>query len=181
MEAVDILGRVDTIQNRCRVNCGRQRKLHQDAVHFRIEVEPVHQAFNLRLRGVFRQLVGLRAHAELGRGLCLRAHIDPRGRVIANQHHVQARGYPALAESRHLARHIVADLACDLCSIELPLKIIHHPSSRALVFKSTGRTPSYRDATPPVSAVALTSSRPACVSVRHSASVSGKVPTEAGR
>jgi len=92
VKAVHVLGRADGFDDLLRVDVPRQRQLHQDAVDGRIVVE----GFDARQQGGFAH-VGVvcfeyRVQAAVFAGLDLVAHIDLAGRVVADQHHGQARG-----------------------------------------------------------------------------------------
>jgi hypothetical protein len=110
MEPVHILGRVDRVDHQIRVQMPRQRQLHQDPVHRRVLVQPPHQRQQVGLRGVRRQPVLERGHADLDRLLALRTHIDLAGRILAHQHHRQPRHQPVIGlQGRDMGRHIGAD------------------------------------------------------------------------
>ncbi|EKD61865.1 MAG: hypothetical protein ACD_54C00063G0003 [uncultured bacterium] len=89
MKAIDILGRINRVDDQFRVQMRRQRQLHQNAMHFRIGVQRFHQRQQIGFCGIHRQTMFKRGHADLdGRGVLV-AHIDLRRRVFADQHHRQ--------------------------------------------------------------------------------------------
>jgi hypothetical protein len=71
MEAVDVLARVDAVDEAGRVATVRQGQLDQDAVHLGIGVEPVDQRQQLLVGGVRGQVVvdGANAHFSAARRL----------------------------------------------------------------------------------------------------------------
>ncbi|MNH35914.1 hypothetical protein D3C79_966570 [compost metagenome] len=71
------------------IDVGRQRQLHQDAVHGDVGVQLRDQLQHLRLTGVFRQTVLQRADANLPGPQQLVAHIHLTGRVSTHQQHGQ--------------------------------------------------------------------------------------------
>jgi len=90
LEAVDVLVRIDAVDQRVLVDVRGQRRLHQDAVHRRVGIEPVDQREQRVLRGACRQVEIERTEADLLAGLALVAHVDRRGRVLADQHDGEA-------------------------------------------------------------------------------------------
>ncbi|MGY3032469.1 hypothetical protein ACVIIV_001639 [Bradyrhizobium sp. USDA 4354] len=97
MQAIDILGRIDGVDDGLGVQPLRQRQLHENAVHGGIAVELCDQRQQIALRDVGRQLVLERGHAGgLGLGM-LGTDIDLAGGVVADQHHREARHQIVLA------------------------------------------------------------------------------------
>ena len=86
VQAVDVLGRIDGVEDRRGIDVRRQRQLDENAVGIAARVELLHQLEQLVLRGGRRQLVRDRRDAALGAGLALVAHVGRRGGVVADQH-----------------------------------------------------------------------------------------------
>ena len=91
MQAVDVLGGIDGVDDGFGMDRFRQRQLHENAVHRGIRVELCDQRQQIGLRDIGRQPVLERRHAG-GLGLLvLAADIDFAGGVVADQHHREAR------------------------------------------------------------------------------------------
>ena len=91
VQPVDILGRIDGVDDGFGIDRFRQRQLHENAVHGGIAVELRDQRQQVGLRDIGRQPVLERGHAG-GLGLrVLAADIDLAGGVVADQHHGKAR------------------------------------------------------------------------------------------
>ena len=74
MEAIDILARVDAVDEAAGVGYAGQRQLHQDAVHLRVGIEPVDQGEQLRFSGA-------RGQVEIE---CGDAHLVGRAALVAH-------------------------------------------------------------------------------------------------
>ncbi len=111
MEAVDILHRIDPLDDRGLLDLWRQRQLHQDAVDLRVAVEVIDEGEQRDLRGRGGQIVRDGADADLLAGAALVAHVNLRGRVMADLDHGEG-GPPPAARQRSL--DLVADLGFDL-------------------------------------------------------------------
>lgn len=72
----------------------RQRQLNQNSIDCRIGVQPVDQCQQRVLRGVLGKAVFEAGHAAQRGLLGLRGDIDLAGRIIAHQHHREARLAP---------------------------------------------------------------------------------------
>ncbi len=94
MEAVDILGGVDGQQHGFRVDALRQRQLDENAVDAGIGIEPGDEGQKLGLAGRDRQAVLLGTEPRGIRLAALVADIDLARRILADQHHGEARGAP---------------------------------------------------------------------------------------
>ncbi len=87
MQPVDVLGRIERVDDGFGVQRFRQRQLHQDAVHRRIAIELCDQRQQVVLRDIGRQHMLERRHAGGLRLLVLAADIDLAGGIAADQHH----------------------------------------------------------------------------------------------
>jgi len=87
MQPVDVLGRVDGVDDGFGMKRFRQRQLHQNAVHDGIAIELFNQRQQFVLRDIGRQHVFERGHASFLRLLVLAADIDLAGGVAADQHY----------------------------------------------------------------------------------------------
>ena len=119
MQAVNVLVRADRRQHGVLVQGLRQGQLHQDAVDRRVLVQLADEPQEVMLRGIGRQPVGHRVHADGERVLTLGADVDLAGGILAHQHHGEARLQAMLGlQHRHLLGHLRAqsfgiDLAID--------------------------------------------------------------------
>ena len=76
VKAIDILDRIDALDDCGFVDVRRQRQLDEDAVDIVIEIEPVDQCQQFGLARAGRQVMVARDHADFGAGRALVAHID---------------------------------------------------------------------------------------------------------
>ncbi len=90
VEAVDVLQRIDPLDDLVFVDVIGQRQLHQDAVDRRVRVELVDQRQDVGFGRVGGQVVIARRDAGLFACAALVADINPRGRVFPNEDHGQA-------------------------------------------------------------------------------------------
>ena len=96
-----------------------QRQLHQDAVDLRVGVEAVDQGQQFVVAGVGRQVVVDRADAHFLRRTAFVAHIDAGGRIVADQHHRQARARLARRHARvDLGLEVVEQVLGDALAVE---------------------------------------------------------------
>ncbi len=102
MEAIDVLARVDAIDQHVRIDVRRQRQLHEDAVDLRIGVEFVDQRGEFGLCRRCRQVVIARAETDVLAGTALVANVYSGSSIISDQHNGQPRRRPAL---RHALDH----------------------------------------------------------------------------
>ena len=86
VEAVDVLRRVDGVDDEVGIEVLRQRQLDEDAVHRRVGVQPRDERQKIGLGGLGGQLVLEGRHPGLGRLLALVADVDLARRVLAHQH-----------------------------------------------------------------------------------------------
>ena len=70
--------------------CDGQRQLHEDPVDLGIGVQARDEREHLLLARLRGQPDVARVDARLGRGLVLRADVDVRGRVVADEHRREA-------------------------------------------------------------------------------------------
>ncbi|MNZ91816.1 hypothetical protein D3C78_1108110 [compost metagenome] len=85
VEAVDILVRVDALEQLRGIQMGGQWQLHQDAVDGRIGVESVDQAEQFFLRGAGVEVVGLGDEADFLAVLALVGDVNLGGWIAADQ------------------------------------------------------------------------------------------------
>jgi hypothetical protein len=94
MEAVDIEARVDRVEDLALVDVVRQRQLDEDAVDARVRVQLRHEAEELLLGRLRRQVLPQREDADLLAGLLLVAHVDAARGVVADEDGGEARSSP---------------------------------------------------------------------------------------
>ena len=109
VEAVDVLQRVDPLDDRPLVDLRRQGKLDEDAVDRRVGVEPVDRR---RAARPGWSSAGSRSDVAVHpgglAGVLLVADVDLAGRVVADEDDGQAGHDPRhLAEPSHLARRLL--------------------------------------------------------------------------
>jgi hypothetical protein len=85
VEPVHVLLRRNGLQHPLLAHLRRQRQLHQDAVDARLRVERADALEHLLFGHRGRQLDQLGVDAGIGAGLDLAAHVDARGRIVADQ------------------------------------------------------------------------------------------------
>ena len=130
MQAVDILGGIDRVDDRFGVDRFRQRQLHENAVHGGIAIELSNHRQQIGLRDVFGQHVLERRHAGFLGLLVLAANIDLTGRIAADQHHRKARRELMLAlDPRDLVRDTGAKLRCNDLSVDNACRHLNPSSS----------------------------------------------------
>jgi hypothetical protein len=86
VEAVHVLRRVDGLDNRGLVHVLRERELDEEAVHVFAAIELRDHFEQARGGRVGQQRVVLGGEPQLLAGANLVAHVDGRGRVVADQH-----------------------------------------------------------------------------------------------
>jgi hypothetical protein len=116
LESIDILARIDAVDQRGRADAVRQRQLQENAVHIRISVQAVDQRDQFDLGGRRGQIEIERKKSNLLAGASLVAHIDRRRRVRADQDDSQsgralASGNACLDPGCHTIEHIIRDAA----------------------------------------------------------------------
>ena len=127
VEAVDVLGRVDGVDDGVFVDLFGQGQLHQDAVDAGIGVELLDLGQDLGVAGGIGHAELEAFHAGLDRLLALGADIDLAGRVLAHQDHRQPRRDAVLRlQFGDLGRHALAHLrreglAVDQCCGHVPV------------------------------------------------------------
>ena len=119
MEPVDILVRVDRLDDRLLVDVRRQWHLHEDPVDRVVRVQAFDQLGQLRLRGRGGQVVADRNDSAFLAGRALVADIDLGCVVVAYQDDRQARSPPSTGREliRSLA-YFAADVLGDLFSVD---------------------------------------------------------------
>ena len=122
METVDILARVDAVDELRGIAAIGQRQLHQDAVDSGVGVEPVDQRQQFGIAGIRRQVEVDGADTDLFRRSALVAHVHAGSRVAADQHHRQA--WTGLARS-------------DAC-VDLRLQVVEQILGNALAIEDAG-------------------------------------------
>ena len=151
MQTIDILCRIDGVDDGLCVQALRQRQLHQNAMHARIGIELCDQRQQIGLRRVRSELVLERRHAR-GFGLLrLVAHVDFGGRVIAHQHNREARR--EVMFTLH-ARHFIGDARAQVCGNDFSIDDFgrHQRSfvrSRLVSSKLEGHRPTSSGRRPP--------------------------------
>ena len=90
VEAVDVLRRIDPVEDVARRQAGRQWHLDENAVDPRVGVQLVEERQEVGGGGRRRQDVAEAGKAGLGAGAGLRSDVDPRCRVVADQNDGEA-------------------------------------------------------------------------------------------
>ena len=83
-----------------------------------VAVEPVDLGHQHLLGGLRRQVDPLGSQAQLGAGLLLLAHVDPRGRIIPHQHEGKPRRDPPVGQRPHPLGNLGADFSGDGLAID---------------------------------------------------------------
>ena len=91
MKAVNILARIDGVDDALRIDMLGQRQLHQDAVDPVVGIEPGDQRQQLGFAGCRRQVLLKALDAGSGRRLALVADIDLARRIVADQNSAKSR------------------------------------------------------------------------------------------
>lgn len=100
MEAVNILARVDAMDQIAGVPVSGQRQLNKDAVDFRVRIQLVDQFRQLLLAGIRRKVVIKSLNSDFAAGLALVAYIHGRCRIFADQDDGQSRARMARSHPR---------------------------------------------------------------------------------
>ena len=104
MESVDVLARVDAVDQLGRIPMPGQRQLDEDAVDLRIGIEPIDEGEQLLVAGVGRQVIVDRTDPDLLRGTASRQCSRAAGSVgfawlliasMATDGHPACAGLPA--------------------------------------------------------------------------------------
>jgi len=111
MQPIDVLLGPDRLDHRIGIEMRGQRQLHQDAVDVGILVQRGHQRLKFGLRGVLGQGVLHRFEAALLGHAALGGDIDMGGRIIADNHHGEARPGAGLCLERRTGRTHLFDHA----------------------------------------------------------------------
>ena len=90
MKAVDVLVRIDAVENARRIDLRRQRQLHQNAAHRRIGIERFYQREQLRFAGRGGQMIVERPHADFDHRARFAGDVGLAGRIVADQHDRQS-------------------------------------------------------------------------------------------
>ena len=104
MEAIDVLARIDPIQDAPIVDLARERQLDQDAMDRRVGIQSVDRLEESRLRDVGREPVDRAVHAGGLAGVPLVANVDPAGGVVAHEDDREAGDSPGLAQQEGCLR-----------------------------------------------------------------------------
>ena len=91
MQAVDILRWVDRVHDGLIVKVIGKRELDEDPVDIVVPVELENESQEIRFGGFGREPVDPADNSGLCGGPLLVADVDLRGRVVADEHHVQTR------------------------------------------------------------------------------------------
>src|SRR6185437_9280170 len=119
MEAVDVLDRVDPLDDRGLLDLSWQWQLYQDAVDLRVAIELIDEGEEGDLRGRVGQVARHGADADFLACPALVPHVDLGGRVAAHLDHGET-GPPGAARERRLdlATDLVFDLRRQLAAID---------------------------------------------------------------
>lgn len=90
MKAVDILGRIDRVDDRIGIDMRGQRQLHQNAVNRRVGIQLRDQRQQLHFGRFSGQLVLETRHAGWNGLNALVADINGAGQIVSYQHHCQS-------------------------------------------------------------------------------------------
>ena len=119
MEAVHVLGGIDSQQHACFVDLKGQRELHQDPVDLGVRIEALHQTEQLRFGGVGRERELARVEAQLASVPVLHADVDLARRILPDQDRGQPGHHAALgAEPLDSDLHLRPDLARDRVAVD---------------------------------------------------------------
>ena len=115
METVDVLLGIDGAQHLRLVHVLRQRKLHEDAVDRVVGVQLGDEVEDLALGRIRRETVVARLDPGLVRRLVLRADVDVRRGIVADENRREAHG---LAIRPHVLGNLCANLLCERLSVD---------------------------------------------------------------
>ena len=131
VEGVHVLFGVDSQQNLFLVQMLRQGQLHQNTVDVRVVVQLIDQRKQRCLVGIGGQLVALGKKANLLTGAVLVTHVNPRGGILAHDHHGKAGGVAVfLFEIFRIGSDLPSDIRGDRFSVN---QHCHCPHSLLLV------------------------------------------------
>src|SRR6266481_5940017 len=108
-EPVDVLCRRDRSNDRVLVERVGERQLHQDTVHVEARVQLFDERHELRRRRIGGQPVPEGAHPERGAAFLLRADVDARRRVVADEDRRETGDDTSIGERRHPPADLRAD------------------------------------------------------------------------
>ena len=91
MEAIDVLLRIDRVDDGGRVEARGKRELNEDSVDVGVGGERLHAREQLGLRGRRGQANHAAAQARLVRRLFLVSHVDLARRIFSDQHDLEPR------------------------------------------------------------------------------------------
>ncbi len=112
-----------------------QRHLHQDAVDRGIGIQPLDEAQELGLRGGVGQVVAHRHEPALLAGHALVAHVDVRGRVVADEHHGEpGPAFAARGEPVAFLANLAPDVRRDGLAVDDPASHAVDPSLSGRAF-----------------------------------------------
>ena len=119
MHAVDVLVRVYGEDDLPLLDVRGQGELDEDAVEAGVGVELPHEADELFLGGLLRQLDRLADHVRLVAGAALVPHVDGGGGVASHEHGGETGGYTeAFPERARFLGDLAADLLGHLLTID---------------------------------------------------------------
>lgn len=112
MEPIDVLLRVDCLNDYRLVDVPREGKLYQYAMHSGILIEYLNHMKNMGLAGVRTNLVLQRRDPTLFSTKYFVAHIDFTRRIIANENHCEARLDATGLHDVDIALDLSKDFSC---------------------------------------------------------------------
>ena len=115
MEAVDVLRRIHRAQNRRLVHVLRERQLHEDPVDGVVGVQLGDELEDLALGRVRREAMVARVDSGLVRRLVLRADVDVRRGIVADEDRREAH---RLTERAHVLGDLRAHLQRELLPVD---------------------------------------------------------------
>src|SRR5581483_4731244 len=118
VETVDVLVRVDALDDLLRVETRRQRELHQDAVHVAPAVQVVDEREQLGLRRRRRQPEAEEGDAERAARLLLVADVDRGRRVVADEDGRETGSRTARAQLVDAHAHLLAHAGRDRLAVD---------------------------------------------------------------
>ena len=120
MQAVRVLGRIDTFQDSVRVDAAGQGQLHDVSSACRIAVELINGGFHLFLRRIGGQVHADRLSTDLGAVAVLARDVGDGPRVLAHQDRAESGDDPGLAQSIHALLELGLDSGGGRRPIENP-------------------------------------------------------------
>ena len=119
MKAIDILARVDALDDRVLTDVLRHGQLHEDPVDGVVGVQRVDPLQQFELRAGVGEVIGKRGDAAFLAGAALVAHVDRRGGIVANHDHREAGSTPPAGQQPlHAAPNLGTDALGDCFSVD---------------------------------------------------------------